>query len=202
MVSYKMEAYKTSATILFCDIRNFTPLLEQKDPIEAITFANDVLAVLGSVIEENGGTVDRFTGDGFLAHFGVEKEMENHADIACNSMMDLKDSLSQINSKRYLDEELVVSIGVGIHTGVVAVGKITTGKTTQTTVLGDTVNTAARIESLTKYFAVDILISENTKQSLSTNFLFQKMPLKKLKGKKKNIQTHWLLPMNSKKQIL
>lgn len=173
-----MKSYKTTATIIFCDIRNFTPLIEHKDPIEAVTFANEVLAVLGNVIEKNGGTVDRFTGDGFLAHFGVQKEMKNHSDTACNTMIDLRECLTDINSKRYFDEELVVSIGVGIHTGEVAVGNITTGKTTQLTVLGDTVNTAARIESLTKYFAVDILISEETKQSLSTDFYSKKCPLK------------------------
>lgn len=195
-----MKSFKTDATVIFCDIRNFTPLLEQRDPIEGFNFANEVLAVLGNEIEKNDGTVDRFTGDGFMAHFGIDVEMKNHADIACNTIIDLRECLTDINNKRYLDDELIVSLGVGVHTGDVAVGNITTGKTTQTTILGDTVNTAARIEGLTKFFAVDALISESTRQSLSEKFLLQKMPLKKLKGKKEKILTHWLLPMNSKKQ--
>lgn len=191
-----MKSFKTDATVLFCDIRNFTTLFEQKDPIEAAEFANEVLAVLGNTIENHGGVVDRFTGDGFLAHFGAFSEVNDHAAVACESVINLRKSLNQINNKRYLSERLVLNIGVGIHTGEVAVANITTGNTTQLTVLGDTVNTASRIESLTRYFSVDALVSKSTFKLAETSWQFQKMPLKKLKGIKRDVHTYWLLPMN------
>lgn len=191
-----MTSFNCDATVMFCDIRNFTVLFEEQNPKKAIDFANEVLAVLGNEVEHNGGTVDRFTGDGFLAHFGVTKPGMKHADAACKSIIDLRSRLVKINSERYLNEEMVVNIGMGVHTGEVAVGEITTGKITQNTILGDTVNTASRIESLTKYFAVDALISETTRERLSNELKLQKMPLKKLKGKEQSVQTYWLLPIN------
>jgi len=191
-----MASYSCNATVMFCDIRNFTMLFEKKDPIEAISFANEVLAVLGKEVENNKGVVDRFTGDGFLAHFGIDETDMNHADLACRTALDLRIRLKAINSDRYLNEENVLNIGVGIHTGEVAVGEITSGNFTQHTILGDTVNTASRIESLTKFFSVDSLISESTKNHLTEELKLQKMPLKKLKGKERNVQTFWLLPMN------
>ena len=193
-----MTSFKCDATVLFCDIRNFTSLLEDQDPIEAVTFANDVLAVLGNEIEANGGTVDRFTGDGFLAHFGVGESDFNHAEAAIGSVLDLRERLTSINAERYRNDHLVVNTGIGVHSGEVAVGEITTGNITQVTVLGDTVNTASRVEGLTKYFSVDVLVSETTRLRLDDRFKFQKMPMKKLKGKERKVQTYWLLPTNTK----
>lgn len=191
-----MTSYSCYATVMFCDIRNFTTLFEKENPIKAVSFANEVLAVLGEEVEKNSGAVDRFTGDGFLAHFGVDETDMNHADLACRTVLDLRIQLEKINSDRYLNTDSVLNVGVGIHTGEVAVGEITSGKITQRTILGDTVNTASRIESLTKFFSVDTLVSESTKNLLTDDLKFQKMPLKKLKGKERSVQTYWLLPMN------
>ncbi|MFO7848247.1 MAG: adenylate/guanylate cyclase domain-containing protein [Balneolaceae bacterium] len=191
-----MEVLVCDASVMFCDIRNFTVLFENQDPKKAIRFANDVLAVLGNEVEKNGGTVDRFTGDGFLAHFGVQNSPDNHAKDACKAVLDLRKRLVLINTDRYKQEEIVINIGVGIHTGEVAFGNITTGVITQKTILGDTVNTASRIESLTKYFAVDTLASKDTVDRTGGSFKFQKMPLKKLKGKAQPVHTYWLLPTN------
>lgn len=191
-----MGSFVSDATVMFCDIRNFTVLFENQDPKEAIRFANDVLAVLGKEVENHGGSVDRFTGDGFLAHFGVYGARDKHAAAACKTVLELRKRLVSINSNRYKNEEIVINIGVGIHTGDVAVGEITTGNITQNTILGDTVNTASRIETLTKYFAVDALASEQTVERVRNTFRFQKMPLRKLKGKESAVPTYWLLPMN------
>ncbi len=183
-------------TILFSDIRNFTYLFEEEDPLKAVAFANSVLAELGTVVERGGGAVDRFTGDGFLAHFGIVQEDEAHTQNACKVAIEMRASLQEINAQRYLDVESVVSIGIGIHSGEVAYGEIETEQINQKTVLGDVVNTAARIEGLTKYFSVDILLSNSSFECVKNDFRFQKMPPRKLNGKRNPITTHWLLPMN------
>lgn len=187
---------KKTGTILFCDIRNFTSLFDNRDPFEAVEFANTVLAVLGEVVEEHSGTVDRFTGDGFLAHYGFETSLPDHAEKACQTSIAIRKKLDEINTSRYLKVESVVSVGIGIHTGEAAYCKITTKQLEQVTVLGDTVNTAARIEGLTKYFVVDVLTSEATYHILKQQFKFQKMPDKKIRGKSNPIPTYWLLPLN------
>lgn len=191
---YKAE--RKEGTILFCDIRNFTRLFEAEDPLEAVKFANSVLAELGEEIENLGGTVDRFTGDGFLAHFGIENKTETHTLDACKAAINMRKALKNINNQRYYDVQTVVSAGTSIHTGTVAYGEIKTAQINQRTVLGDVVNTASRIEKLTKYFSVDILLSEQSCQMVNDDFQLQEMPTKKLQGKQKEIVTYWLLPMN------
>lgn len=195
-MSENYYAEKRVGTILFCDIRNFTNLFETEDPLKAVKFANTVLANLGEEVEKMGGTVDRFTGDGFLAHFGIADKVENHALNACRAAINMRNALMKINNRRYFDVEEVVTTGTGIHTGEIAIGEIKTAQINQKTVLGDVVNTASRIEKLTKYFSVDILTSQQCFEFVQEDFQFQKMPLKQLKGKKKEVTTYWLLPMN------
>jgi len=154
------QAEKKTATILFCDIRNCTRLFDAEDPLKAVKFANTVLAELGKEVEKVGGRVDRFTGDGFMAHFGISDSLENHTESACRAALNMRDALQGINNKRYYEVESVVTAGIGIHTGSVAFGKIETSQIKQETVLGDVVNTNSRIEELTKYFSVDILLCE------------------------------------------
>ena len=191
---YKAE--RKQGTILFCDIRNFTNLFEAEDPLKAVKFANSVLAKLGEEVEAVGGQVDRFTGDGFLAHFGITSSSSCHIQDACKAALKMREALRDINNQRYMDVQNVVSIGTSIHTGTVAYGEIKTAQINQKTVLGDVVNTAARIEELTKYFSVDILLSESSYQHIRDEYQLQKMSAKKLRGKDEEITTYWLLPMN------
>jgi adenylate cyclase len=190
------NAERRDGTILFCDIRNFTNLFESVDPLKAVKFANSVLAELGEEVERVGGTVDRFTGDGFLAHFGIASESSCHIRDACRAALEMRSSLRDINNKRYKEVQNVVSVGIGIHTGTVAFGEIKTAQINQKTVLGDVVNTTSRIEELTKYFSVDILLSEDSYQYVRDEYQLQKMPTKQLRGKEKEVMTYWLLPMN------
>jgi adenylate cyclase len=195
-MSRNFKAERKIGTVLFCDIRNFTHLFEEKDPLKSVTFANSVLAELGTVVERGGGAVDRFTGDGFLAHFGIINNEQNHIKRACKVAIKMRDALQKINAQRYVDVENVVSIGIGIHSGEMAYGEIKTEQINQKTVLGDVVNTAARIEGLTKHFSVDVLLSEKSYQYVKSDFNFRKMPLRKLSGKSNQVMTYWLLPMN------
>lgn len=189
-------AERREGTILFCDIRNFTNLFEAEDPLKAVGFANTVLTRLGAEVEAVQGVVDRFTGDGFMAHFGLEAGGANHVDQACRAALRMRRALQTVNNQRYYNVEEVVSFGIGIHTGTVAYGEIKTEQISQLTVLGDVVNTAARIEGLTKYFAVDILLSNQSYHRVSDDYIFKKMPARELKGKKEQVETYWLLPLN------
>lgn len=191
-----MKPEKKYGTVLFCDIRNFTSLFDNQDPIDAATFAKNVLAELGRVVEKNHGIVDQFTGDGFFAHFGFATDVENHAESACKTVLDIRKALTKINNIRYSDVQIMINVGIGIHTGEAAYCEISTENFKQTTVLGDTVNTASRIENLTKYFIVDALISKATYELVEDKFKFKMLEERDLRGIKKSIQTYWLLPLN------
>lgn len=185
-----------NATIMFLDIRGFSLLFDQHDPIEVLSFANSVLSELGMVVEACGGVVDKFTGDGFLAHFGVLEESKSHVEDACWCAVRLRTCVQQLNLKRYFDQQHVISVGIGIHTGTVAGGVITTSVKEEFTVLGDVVNLAARIESLTKEFTVDCIVSKAVFDTVNSHFAFQKMPYREIRGSTTPQETYWLLPTN------
>src|SRR5579885_2598784 len=149
---------RKEASVLFCDIRGFTSLFDRADPLDAFQFANSVLARLGQEVLELGGALDKFTGDGLLAHFGVVGELPSHAVTAVNCAIRMGRALSEINRTRYFARQPVVSLGIGVCSGPIAYGSITVGERKEMTVLGDVVNTASRIEGLTKRFCVDILL--------------------------------------------
>lgn len=185
------------ATVLFCDIRGFTNLFDSREPDDAFTFVNSVLGELGNLVASCGGTIDKFTGDGFLAHFGVETSLPAHAEEACWCAIRMREALMRINTSRFIDDQPVVSLGIGIHTGRLAAGRITTISKSEFTVLGATVNIASRIESLTKHFSVDCLISSQTAEKIGSKFRLQEMPVQTLRGVKTEQLTYWLLPTNT-----
>lgn len=197
LVMNKVYPRKVDATILFCDIRGFTRLFDQVDPLEAFTFAGSVLAGLGRIVESCGGAIDKFTGDGFLAHFGVLIDDPKHAEHACSCALRLKAAEEIINTERYLGDMQVISTGIGLNSGVVAAGMIETTVVREFTVLGDTVNMAARIENLTRLFHVDILLSASTAAQVAGIYELKLMEPAHIRGKGGKHATYWLLPTNT-----
>lgn len=192
----RRQPKRYTASILFLDIREFSSLFDQHDPIEVLNFANTVLSELGMVVEACGGVIDKFTGDGFLAHFGILTETTSHVEDACWCAIRLRTAAQQLNLNRYFDQQPVISIGMGIHTGTVAAGVITTSIKAEFTVLGDVVNLTSRIESLTKEFSVDCLVSSSVFDAVNGSFSFQKMPHREIRGSKASQEIYWLLPTN------
>lgn len=190
------EATRSDATILFVDIRGFSQLFDQRDPMEVFYFANNVLSEMGMVVEACGGVVDKFTGDGLMAHFGILESNPSHVLDACWCAIRLRDCVTNLNLQRYMDQQPIIAIGMGIHTGTLASGVISTSVKREFTVFGDVVNFAARLESLTKDFVVDCLVSEAVYKASQSQFAFQKMPSREIKGFLSNHETYWLLPTN------
>ncbi len=184
------------ATIMFLDIRGFSSLFDQHDPMEVLEFGNTVLSELGMVVEACSGVIDKFTGDGFLAHFGILEKESNHAKNACECAVRIRASVEKLNLKRYLDQQIIVAVGIGISSGLIASGVISTSVKAEFSVFGDVVNLAARIESLTKEFTVDCLVSESVFEACKESLMFKKMPAREVRGFKSIPNTYWLLPTN------
>lgn len=175
------------ATILFSDIRNFTPLSEKMSAREVVDFLNQYFSYITKPIMENNGIINKFIGDAVMAIFAPQFGSKDHVDDAVKTVVEMREQLAEFNKNRKVQYE--INFGVGLHTGLLVAGNIGTEKRLEYTVIGDTVNIASRIESATKTFNSDILISENTYNNLSEEYKktlsFEKCESIFLKGKEK-----------------
>jgi adenylate cyclase len=155
-------------TVMFTDIRGFTAFSENRPPELVIEALNHYFDETSDAILEHGGTLVAYRGDGFLAVFGAPIEVDDHADRALATARDMVDArLPRFNawlSSNGLGEE--VSMGVGLNSGPFMSGNVGSLRRLEYTVHGDTVNTASRIERLTKTLGDSILLSDSTRMAL------------------------------------
>lgn len=153
-------------TVLFSDIRNFTTISEQLSPREVVEMMNKYLSRACEPILENGGTIDKFIGDAIMAVFGAPAIHADHAERALEAARGLEIIASEFDSwlkKRFSDRHLPeFKIGIGIHTGKALVGNIGSPKRMEYTAMGDVVNTASRLEGLSKTLGWITVVSEET----------------------------------------
>ncbi len=148
-------------TVLFADIRDFTTRCESLAPVDAVRFLNLYHEHMTSVIEANGGIVNQLVGDGIMAIFGATGQ-SRHADEAIAAGRAMLGSLGELGETLEFHGFGPVRIGVGVNTGPAVVGTIGSPRRMEYTAIGDTVNTAARIESLTKELGYSLLVSAAT----------------------------------------
>jgi PAS domain S-box-containing protein len=173
-----VTAVEVQATILFVDIRDFTALTEDMDPRAAVATLNDFFEVAVPAIAEHEGHVNKFVGDGLLAVFGLGSDDHDHADRALQAALDLERRVAA-------EFHGTLEIGIGVHTGRVIVGNVGGGGRLDFTVIGDVVNTAARIEGATRRTGDPILISESTRLHLQEAELTAiERPAVPIKGKR------------------
>jgi adenylate cyclase len=146
--------------ILFADIRGFTAISEGKLPYDVVFLLNRYFRATGHAIEAAGGRVDKFIGDGVMAIFGLDREPE----VACRQALDAAHrmalALDDLNEAMSGDLDQPLRIGIGLHSGPTIVGQMGYERATQLTAIGDTVNTASRLEALTKEFGVELVVSQ------------------------------------------
>lgn len=154
------DSCERDMTVLFCDIRGFTTLSESMTPQANFTFINRYLSQIAPVINKRGGIIDKYLGDGIMALF------PNGADQALKAAIEMLDALSSYNEKLMQKKLPIVEVGLGLHSGRMMLGTVGTPARMDATVVSDTVNAAARVESMTKAFCTKILITEETKRQL------------------------------------
>jgi adenylate cyclase len=140
-------------TIMFTDIRGFSTRAEHMGAGEIADLLNTHFEMLGSAIEAEGGTVDKYIGDAIMAFWGAPEQVPDHAARALRAAAEIQRRVRADNDARRAQGDEPLRIRVGIHTGRVIVGNITSKNRVNYTVVGDTVNTASRIDSLAKEFA-------------------------------------------------
>jgi adenylate cyclase len=187
--------------ILFSDIRSFTTISEKYPPEKVVKLLNKYLTSMTEIIFSYNGTIDKFIGDAIMVLFGAPIKKEDDSFRALNTALDMVDKMKTFNKETNILEELL-EIGIGIHTGEAIVGNIGSDKRLDYTAIGDNVNLASRLESLTKYYSVSILISESTVNSLKEKdqlkfFIIREIDHVIVKGRSNSIRIFELLGKNS-----
>lgn len=173
-------------TLLFSDIRGFTTLSEKLDPGEVVEMLNRYFEAMVAVIFRNGGTLDKFIGDGIMAYFGAPVAQEDQAKRAVTCAREMIVALEALNAK--LPSAGKLRIGVGVHTGEVILGEVGSPDHKDFTAIGDAVNLSSRIESLTKEKKVAILVSESSWKECKADFKFKSLGSVKVRGKRKAVK--------------
>ncbi len=147
--------------VLFADLRGFTTLAEHKLPYDVVFILNRYFAAMGRAVEQSGGRLDKFIGDGVMALFGVEKGLKHGSRQALKAAYHMAEQLEELNLVLQQDLDSPLRIGIGIHGGTAIVGEMGYGDSVSITAIGDTVNTASRLETMTKTYAAQLVVSEN-----------------------------------------
>ena len=174
-------------TILFADIRNFTTISEKLASQEVVEMLNVYFSRACDPILEQGGTVDKFLGDAVMAVFGAPAFHQDHARRALIAAVSIKEIASDFRSwmrKHFPDRGLPdFEIGIGVHTGEAVIGNIGSAKRTEYTAIGDTVNTASRLEGLTKELGCSIIASADTIKAAGDSVMAVRLGQRKVKGR-------------------
>jgi adenylate cyclase len=182
-------------SVLFCDIRNFTTFSEHLSPKESFNFLNNYLALISPHIGNNNGFIDKFLGDGVMAVFPGSPEDAINASIGILEAV----NSSSLENKFFLKEKL--KVGIGIHYGRMSLGIIGTHSQMEDTVVGDAVNTASRLEKLSKTYGASIVVSEELlEEAILTNNSYHKRRLGtvSIKGKRTSSTVYEIFsPKNS-----
>ncbi len=179
----RLGGERRELSILFADIRGFTSLSEHLAPEDLCKVLHNFLNPMSNIIIQHGGTIDKYIGDAIMALFGAPLEMPDHARLVCRTALDMVKSLRDLSQQWAAEGRPQIRIGLGINSGVVAVGNMGSDRLFDYTAIGDNVNLASRLEGLNKYYGTEILISEATAQSLGEDFVLRRVDLVQVKGK-------------------
>lgn len=175
-------------SVMFMDVRGFTPISEALSATELVDFINTLLSPLSDAIQDELGTIDKYIGDSIMAFWNAPVDVPDHALRACHAALKMRSIVEQLNdsdafgfaARGFADP--VVRIGIGLNTGTACVGNMGSSRRFNYSAMGDVVNVAARIESASKEFGTDLLVSEEVARAAPKLALLEAGEIK-LKGK-------------------
>ena len=190
----EMQPQEMVATVLFMDIRGFTSISEQLSPSELMPWLNLYLNAMSECIMNHGGVIDKYIGDAIMAIFGIPfphtkpEEIKQDALNCIAACLDMSERLKQLNQQFKREGKPTIEFGVGIHTGSIIAGTVGGGARLNFSVLGDTVNVAARLEAMNKDIKEDnpyrVLITEETWELVSDSYEAKPVKSIQLRGRK------------------
>jgi adenylate cyclase len=179
----RLGGKRREMTVLFSDIRGFTPMTEKGNPEELVGQLNEYFSRMVAVVFRHQGTVDKFVGDMVMALFGAPLDDPEHAEHAVQAAVEMVRELGELNRKWTAEGRPALDIGIGINSGGMIAGNIGSSAIMSYTVIGDAVNLGSRLESLNKDYQTRIIISDATRSRLHGSFEIRSLGAVVVKGK-------------------
>ena len=193
---YSMEGRNAELTVLFSDIRGFTSISEGLEPKQLTQLMNEYLGEMTSVIQDQRGTLDKYIGDAIMAFWGAPVADAEHARHAVAAALKMHAALVDLNRSLVARGWPELKIGIGLNTGPVTVGDMGSPVRKAYTVMGDAVNLASRLESLTKQYEAGILVGEATRRAVK-DVVFREVDRVRVKGKDEPVSIYEPLAFES-----
>ncbi len=187
-----LQGEPREVTILFADIRDFTPWVEASDPREVVRDLNAYFTEMETAIRAHGGLVVQYIGDEIEAVFGAPVARPGHAEQAVRAALEMRQRLAAWNAARATAGRVLLRNGIGIHTGTVLAGNIGSADRLSYALVGDSVNLASRLQSLTKELQADVLVSGTTRARLDGNLPLRPLPAVRVKGRVAEVEVYAL----------
>ena len=185
----KLGGNRQEATVFFSDIRSFTSLSEELEAEQVVEMLNEYMTAMVEEITAHQGVVDKYVGDAIMAIWGVPVAKPQDTWNAVRASLAMRERLAKFNEHRISLGKKPICIGMGLHTGELIAGNIGSNQKMEYTVIGDTVNTASRVESLTKEFGTDMLISDSVYQKVKERLIVEPVSAS-VKGKSKALTAY------------
>ena len=184
----RLGGERREATVLFCDVANFTTTSESLTPENLVRFMNLYLDAMTDIIIEQGGFVDKFVGDEIVAIFGAPNPTPDHAARACEAVVLMREKLLTMQDEfRAMGCGTEVFGRTGLNTGPMVVGNMGSQSRMNYTAMGDTVNLGARLEGTTKIYGVRTIVGEGTATAVRGLFALRELDLVRVKGKNRAV---------------
>jgi adenylate cyclase len=184
---------ESELTIFFSDITDFTSIAERMHPQALMLHLSEYLEELSTIIVSEDGTIDKYIGDAIMAFWGAPLQQQNAPYLACRSALICQQRNHKLNLKWRSERKPELKTRIGLHTGQTIVGNVGSSVRINYSVIGDSVNLAARLESINKIYGTEIIISEDTYLLVKDNFKCRLLDIVAVKGKQKGAQIYELL---------
>src|SRR5262249_21507432 len=179
---------RREATVLFCDIRGFTPMSERMSPEDVVLLLNEFYTLMIETVFKHDGTLDKFLGDAVMAVFGAPIAHPDHAVRAVRTAIAMQQAVAGLGARRRVAGLDAFEVGIGVALGEVVAGTVGTEERMEYTVIGDSVNVAARLQDRAK--AGSILLSRRTYEAVSDLIDAKSLGAMKVRGKEEEIEVY------------
>ncbi|MEP0864288.1 GAF domain-containing protein [Funiculus sociatus GB2-A5] len=193
----KLGGDRKEVSVLFSDIRSYTSLTERMEAEEVVQLLNEYFESMVDAVFKHKGTLDKYIGDAIMAVFGSPLPLDDHAWMSVQTAVEMRHRLEDFNERRLASKKQEIKIGIGINSDTVISGNIGSSRRMEFTAIGDGVNLGSRLESASKQYGCDIIISESTYRPCNDRVWARELDRIRVKGKNQPVSIYELVGLRS-----
>ncbi|MCB9538142.1 MAG: adenylate/guanylate cyclase domain-containing protein [Myxococcales bacterium] len=186
----RLGGERREITAFFSDVKGFTALAENMEPAELVEVLNEILGTMTEIILDCGGIIDKYIGDAIVAMFGAPLDQPDHAERACRAAARCQDALAEMRARFVAQGRPEVHVRIGLNSGPALVGNMGSERRFEYTMLGDTVNLAARLEGTNAQYGTRILCGEATAARVGAGVVLREVDRVQVKGRSRAVQVY------------